>query len=160
MISIIVAIDKNFAIGKGNAMPWHLPADFAHFKEVTTGHPIVMGHNTHLSIGRSLSGRTNIILTKKEEIKGCIVAHSLEEAFKKGLAENDEIFVIGGASVYEQSLPYTDKIVITYVDTEVERADAFFPTFSLDKWQEVSREKREADEKNKFNIEFVTYAKR
>ncbi|MCK5026888.1 MAG: dihydrofolate reductase [Candidatus Pacebacteria bacterium] len=161
MISIIVAIDKNFAIGKNNAMPWHLPADFAHFKEVTLGHPVIMGSSTYLSIGKPLPGRTNIVLTRKEKIEGCVIAHSLEEAFEKGKKqENGDVFVIGGASVYEQSLSYTDKLVVTHIDTEVEDADTFFPKFNLEEWKEISREKREADEKNEFNMEFVTYARR
>jgi dihydrofolate reductase len=160
MISIIVAVDNNFAIGKGNAMPWHLPADFAHFKETTMGKPVIVGYNTFLSIGRPLPGRTNIVLTDKEEIEGCEVAHSLKEAFEIGEEENDEVYVIGGASVYEQSLPFADKLVVTKVDTEVEGADTYFPRFRADEWQEVSREKREADEKNCFNMEFVTYERK
>lgn len=156
-ISIIVAIDKKYAIGKANKIPWHLPADFAHFKKVTLGHPVIMGYNTYLSIGKPLPGRTNIVLTDKEEIEGCEVAHSLEEALVVGMTHMTDIFVIGGASVYEQSLPLADKLVVTHVDTEVEGADTFFPKIDTAVWKEVSREKRSADEKNVFTMEFVTY---
>jgi dihydrofolate reductase len=157
---MIVAVDNNFAIGKGNAMPWHLPADFAHFKETTLGHPVIVGYNTFLSIGRPLPGRTNVVLTEKEEIDGCVVAHSLEEAFKLAQKEDDDVYVIGGASVYEQALPFADRLVVTKVRTEVHGADAFFPWFDPQVWEEVSREDRPSDEKNEFDMTFVIYERK
>lgn len=172
MISLIAAVDKNFAIGKAGTIPWHLPADFAYFKEKTMGHPVIMGYNTYLSIGRSLPGRTNIVLTDKEKIEGCEVVHSLDEALDLAQQctrldlvhmagqKDDEVFVIGGASVYAQALPYADKLMVTYIDTKIEGADAFFPKINFNEWLEVSRKKHEADEKNNLAMEFVIYEKR
>jgi dihydrofolate reductase len=157
MISIIAAVDINNAIGKANAMPWHLPADFAYFKKTTEGYPIVMGSKTHESIGRVLPGRINVVLTEKESIPGVEVAHSLEEAFEIAHKENENVFVIGGASVYAQSLPFADRLHLTYVDTEVEGADAYFPEIDEKEWREVSRTKHPADEKNFCDMEFVVY---
>ena len=158
MITLIAAVDKNSAIGKGNAMPWHLPADFTHFKETTMGHPVIMGRNTYLSIGRPLPGRTNIVVSKSAGvIEGCVVAHSIEEAFVEAVTHDTEVYIIGGASIYEQLLSLANRLVITYVDTKVEGADTFFPKIDTAVWKEVSREKRAADEKNVFNMEFVTY---
>lgn len=160
MISSIVAVDNNFAIGKANGMPWHLPADFAHFKDVTYGHPVIMGYNTFRSIGRPLPGRTNIVLTNGEAIDRCEVAHSVEEALEKARTVDSEIFVIGGASVYEQTLPFVDRLIVTKVRTEVEGADTYFPWFEPDEWEEVSRTNRSADEKNPFDMTFVIYERK
>ena len=160
MIIIIAAIDKNRVIGKGNTIPWHLPADFAHFKETTAGHPVIMGLNTYKSIGRPLPQRTNIVLSKDdEEIEGCLMAHSLEEAFDLAKENSENIFVIGGASVYEQTLPFADTLNLTLIDAEVD-GDIFFPEFNHDEWKEVSREERKADEKNIYDMSFVKYIRK
>ena len=160
MITIIAAMDKNRVIGKGNTIPWHLPADFAHFKETTAGHPVIMGLNTYKSIGRPLPQRTNIVLSKDdEEIEGCLMAHSLEEAFDLAKENSENIFVIGGASVYEQTLPFADTLNLTLIDAEVD-GDIFFPEFNHDEWKEVSREERKADEKNIYDMSFVKYIRK
>ena len=157
MITLIAAMDKNRVIGKGEAIPWHLPADFAHFKEVTTGHPVIMGSTTYESIGKPLPNRTNIILSRSnEEIEGCIVAHSLEEAFEIASDKDDNIFVIGGASVYAQALPFADRLDLALVDAQVD-GDIFFPEFDAKEWIEKSRKEKSADEKNKYNIAWVVY---
>jgi dihydrofolate reductase len=160
MIIIIAAIDKNRVLGKGNTIPWHLPADFAHFKETTAGHPVIMGLNTYRSIGRPLPERTNIVLSKDDEkIEGCLVAHSLLEAFDLAKERSEDIFVIGGASVYEQALPFADVLNLTLIDAEVE-GDIFFPKFNLNEWKEISHEEKKADEKNIYNMSFVKYVRR
>ena len=160
MIIIIAAIDKNRVIGKGNTIPWHLPADFAHFKETTAGHPVIMGFNTYKSIGRPLPNRTNIVLSKdNEEIEGCLMAHSLPEAFDMAKKKSEDIFVIGGASIYGQALPFADMLNLTLIDAEV-NGDIFFPEFNRDEWKEVSREERKADEKNIYDMAFVKYIRK
>jgi dihydrofolate reductase len=160
MITLIAAVDKNFAIGKVNTIPWHLPADFAHFKETTMGHPVIMGHTTYLSIGKPLPGRFNVVLADKDAINGCVVAHSLKEAFAKASENDDTMFVIGGASVYAQALSFADRVILTHIDTEVEGADTFFPRLDVNEWKEVSCLDRPSDDKNCFKMSFITYERR
>ena len=160
MIIIIAAMDKDRVIGKGNTIPWHLPADFAHFKETTAEHPVIMGLNTYKSIGRPLPNRTNIVLSKDdEEIEGCLMAHSLPEAFDMAKEKSEDIFVIGGASIYGQALPFADMLNLTLIDAEVD-GDIFFPEFNRDEWKEESREERKADEKNIYDMAFVKYIRK
>ncbi|MCK5096251.1 MAG: dihydrofolate reductase, partial [Candidatus Pacebacteria bacterium] len=126
----------------------------------TAGHPVIMGLNTYKSIGRPLPQRTNIVLSKDdEEIEGCLMAHSLEEAFDLAKENSENIFVIGGASVYEQTLPFADTLNLTLIDAEVD-GDIFFPEFNHDEWKEVSREERKADEKNIYDMSFVKYIRK
>ncbi len=129
MISIIAALGKNRVLGKDNELLWRIPDDLKRFKELTTGHPIIMGSKTYESIGKPLPNRTNIVLTKDSdyEAPGTIVVHSLEEAFEK--AENEEIFVIGGGQIYALALPYADKLYLTLIDDKKE-GDTFFPDYS------------------------------
>lgn len=160
IISIIVAIAKNNVIGKGNELPWHLPADFAYFKKTTAGKPVIMGAKTHLSIGKSLPGRKNIVLCDDPNFipfEGAILARSFEEAFEL-TKESGEVFIIGGANVYKQGLNYADRLYITEVQTEAE-GDIFFPEIDKSKWQEISREKRLKDAENIYDMDFVVYEK-
>src|SRR5438552_12583491 len=109
IISAILAMSENRVIGIENQLPWHLPADLKHFKTLTAGHPILMGRKTYESIGRPLPNRTNIIITQNKAFKapGCVVVHSMEEAIQYTLSSNsDNIFIIGGANVYKQCMPY------------------------------------------------------
>ena len=147
MISLIVAMDKNRLIGDSKKIPWHLPADFAHFKETTIGHPIIMGRTTFESIGRPLPGRKNIVMTRGDfSHDGVVVAHTFPEAVS--LAEGDEeVFVIGGAQVYSQALSSVDRLYVTFVEGEFE-GDTFFPEVEWREWKEVKSEKKEADERN------------
>jgi len=132
MISIIAAISENGVIGHKNSIPWHLPDDFKHFKEKTTGHTIVMGRKTHESIGRALPRRTNIILTNQTKyVKNCILMHSLEKVLE--YAKDKEVFIIGGANVYRQFLPYADKMYLTRIHANIE-GDVTFPEFNLSEW--------------------------
>lgn len=133
-VSIIVAVaGKRRVIGKKGGMPWYIPEELKRFKEITMGHPIIMGRKTHESIGKALGGRINIIITRdpKYQAEGCIVVHDLNEALKqsKGKPGGKEIFVIGGGEIYKQALPLTDKLYLTYVDKEME-GDVFFSDYS------------------------------
>lgn len=160
IISIIVAIAKNGVIGKGNEMPWHLPADFEYFKKITAGHPLIMGYRTHLSIGKVLPERKNIVLCNDASLKvmdGAIVAKSFEEAFELA-KDSDEVFIIGGASVYKQGLNYADRLYITEVQADIE-GDIYFPEFDKSEWKEIKREKRKKDSENIYDLDFVVYEK-
>lgn len=143
MISIICAMGKNRAIGKDQALPWHLPADLRHFKEITMGSTIIMGRKTYETINRPLPGRKNIIITRKEsyQAEGCTVCSSLDQAIKS--ADSDEIFIIGGGEIYREALPRAEKLYLTIIDLEPE-ADTFFPDYS-DFANIVSEEKHSND---------------
>ena len=154
MIKIIVAISKNKVIGKDNSLIWHLPSDLKRFKEITTGNAVIMGRKTYESIGKPLPNRRNIIITRNEnyEVEGCEVVNSLEEAL---LICYEKCFIIGGAEIYKQSLPFTDEIYLTEVDNVFD-GESFFPELG-NEWYEVSNEKFEADDKNQFNYSFIKY---
>lgn len=155
MISLIVAMDENRVIGFENKMPWYLPADLAHFKKTTTGHPIVMGRKTFQSIGRPLPNRTNLILTRDQSFRaeGCQVIDNIEVVLEK--SKKEDVFVIGGAEIYQQFLPYAEKIYSTQI-LESFQGDTFFPPLT-DEWQLVSIEKHEEDEKNRYKYQFQVY---
>lgn len=130
-ISIIVAVaGKKRVIGKKGSLPWYIPEELKRFKEITMGHPIIMGRKTHESIGRVLLGRTNIVITTHPDyqVPGCIIVHSLEEALRQAQGD-DECFVIGGGEIYKQALILADKLYLTYIDKEIE-GDVFFPDYS------------------------------
>ncbi len=133
-ISAVVAVaGKNRVIGKKGGLPWHLPEELKRFKEITTNHPIIMGRKTHESIGKILPNRTNIIITRDPNFKveGGIVVGSLDEALHsaQGKPGEDEIFIIGGGQIYQESMGMLDKLYLTYIDKEVE-GDTFFPDYS------------------------------
>ncbi len=156
-ISIVVAISENNVIGKRNALPWYLPADLKHFKDITLGHHIVFGQTTHESIGRPLPGRTNIILSNDLNYKSprCVVVHSPEEATEYAKKNNEEeLMICGGAQVYKTFLPIADRIYMTKVKAKID-GDIFFPEFKLDEWSVISSEPHEADKKNKYPYEFL-----
>lgn len=159
-ISIIVAMAQNRAIGKNNQLLWHLPADLKHFKQLTIGHTIIMGRKTFDSIAKPLPNRRNIIITRQKslEIPGAEIANSLEQALEL-CKKDEEIFIIGGAQIYEQALPLTSKIYLTTVKQDFE-ADAFFPYISPNNWNELDCETYQPDEKNAFGYTFTTLAAR
>ena len=160
-IHAIVAIDENGAIGRQGDLLCHLPADMKHFKEVTMGHSIVMGRKTFESFPRRpLPGRQNIVITRNAgwQYPGVTVVHSLEDAI--AAAETDTIFIIGGAQVYEQSLPLVDVLHLTRIHARWASADAFFPAIVMDDWQEVSREHHKSDHKNAYEFDFITLKRR
>jgi dihydrofolate reductase len=154
-LSIIVAMDRNRVIGKGEALPWHISSDLQHFKKITMGKPIIMGRKTHESIGRPLPGRENIILTrdKSYQSEGCTVLHSMEEIYEH-CKDLEEIMITGGAEIYKLSLDQVTYLYLTEVHTEIE-GDTYFPEFDRDEWEEVSRSDFKADEKNEFDYSFV-----
>lgn len=132
LISLLVAISKNRAIGKENQLLFSIPADLKRFKELTTGHVIVMGRKTFESIGKPLPNRTNIVITREISYKaeGVTIAHSLEEAIALAQkVEQEEIFIIGGGQIYEAAMPIADRLYVTVIDTHVEDADTFFPEY-------------------------------
>ncbi len=133
-VSMVVAIGKNRVIGKGNTLLWHIPDDLKRFKQLTLGHPVVMGRKTFDSIvamlGKPLPGRTNVVITRDTTWahEGAVVAHSLEEALAKAKEVGEEVFVIGGAQIYAAALPHTDRLYVTLIADEKE-GDAFFPAY-------------------------------
>ena len=164
-ICLIVAMDRNNAIGRAGTMPWHLPADLAHFKATTLGAPIIMGRRTFDSIGRALPGRRNVVITRQPtwRAEGVEVCGSLEEALRSaaaGDAPPERVFVIGGGQIYAAALEQADELVITRVETEVIGADTWFPTIDDDVWQEIERVERPADERNARDLTFLRYRRR
>lgn len=160
LVSIIAAMDRNRLIGNKNQLPWHLPADLAHFKKVTMGKPIIMGRKTYDSIGRSLPGRTNIVLTRDADFHadGVVVAYNLQQAFEYA-GGSDEVMIIGGSSIYELALPQADRLYLTYVEAAYQ-GDAWFPGFELGQWCVVASEEHGADQKNACDYSFVTYQRK
>lgn len=156
MLSLIVAMDRNNAIGRAGGMPWHLPADLKHFKRVTLGKPLIMGRRTHESIGRALPGRRNIVVTRNRgyAAAGCEVAHSLEEALALTATE-PEVMVIGGEQLYRAALPQAERIYLTRIDAAIAGADTFFPELESTCWNEIHHERRTTDERNAYGCTFV-----
>ncbi len=157
-ISLIAAVDKHLAIGRDNQMPWHLPDDFKYFKQQTLGKPVVMGRKTFESIGsRPLPGRPNFVLSRDANLQldGVEVFQEME-ALLDALLEVDEVMVMGGEQIYRLFLPLANRLYLTEVDTEIE-ADAFFPAFDRQTWQEVSRQPHPKDERHAFDFDFVIY---
>ena len=161
MITLIAAIAKNNALGKDNDLIWYLPADLKRFKQITSGHHILMGRNTFESIGKPLPNRTSIIITRNNDYfkDGCLIANTIEHAIE--LTKGNNAFIIGGAQIYKQALEkdLVDRLDITIVHHNFE-ADAFFPEIDKTVWKEVTREDFKADEKNKYDYSFVSYEKR
>jgi dihydrofolate reductase len=157
-VSFIVAMDIQQAIGLGNNLPWRLPADLAYFKKTTLNHSILMGRKTFESIGKPLPNRTNVILTQNKDYQaeGCLIVNSVEEAVKQ--FKNEEIFVIGGAEVFQLFMSSVDRLYITLIEHEFE-ADTYFPEFDIDDWVLVSSEDGIKDAKNPYDYSFLVYAK-
>ncbi|HED40652.1 MAG TPA: type 3 dihydrofolate reductase [Chromatiales bacterium] len=160
MISLIAAMGTNRVIGINNRLPWHLPADFKHFKKITMGKPILMGRKTYESIGRPLPGRTNIIITNNQSYsaEGCFVVNSIDEAIEL-TQDEDEVMVIGGASFYQQTLPIAQRIYLTVIHHDFV-GDAYFIELDEAAWREVERTDCEADENNRYPYSFITLEKR
>ncbi|WP_337045094.1 dihydrofolate reductase [Emticicia sp. 17c] len=164
MISIIVAVAENGAIGKDNQLLWRLSADLKQFKALTTGHAIIMGRKTFDSIGKPLPNRTNIVVSRQKSVsadEAVLVASSLQEAIKLAyqVKADDEVFIIGGGNIYEQALELTDKIYLTEVKANIE-GDTFFPKLKADEWKEVARQAYEKDEKNDYDFEVITLVRK
>ncbi len=162
-LSLLAALDRGFAIGKGNALPWHLPADLKRFKQLTLGKPIVMGRRTAESLGRALPGRRNLVLTRRGRVPfdGMEAVASIDDALQAARDSGaTELCVIGGAQVYALALPRVAVMHLTHVDTAVEGADAFFPAFDAGEWRVVARERHAADARHAVGFEFVEYRRR
>ena len=159
MISIIAAVAKNRAIGFQNKLIYWLPNDLKRFKALTTGHTIIMGRNTFLSLPKgALPNRRNIVLSRSAKVfEGCDVYASLEEALQH-CAQDEDIYIIGGASVYEQALPLADRLCLSEIDDSPKEADTFFPAYAED-WKESAREDHDIDEKHAYRYSFVDYIK-
>ena len=157
-ISLIVAMASNRVIGLNNQMPWHLSADLKRFKQITMGHPIIMGRKTFEAIGKPLPGRTNIIVSRNSSYQqeGCVVVDSIEAAINHGCRLDDEVFVIGGATLYEATLPIADNLYITQINQMFD-GDTFFPDFDRNKWTGVEREDVIDDKKVGFAYSFLKY---
>jgi len=155
IITLITAYAANRTIGRDNALPWHLPADFAHFKRTTLGHPVVMGRKTWESLGRALPGRVNVVVSRQAGYQaiGAQVVASLEEALA-ACGDVPRVFVIGGAQLYAQALPLANEVIATEVHACV-AGDAFFPVLPGDEWREVSRTAQPVE--NGYAYDFVVY---
>ncbi len=160
MISIIAAVAKNRAIGYKNKLIYWLPNDLKRFKALTTGHTIIMGRNTFLSLPKgALPNRRNIVLSRSQkDFEGCDTYPSLETALEHCTPEED-IYIIGGASVYKQALPVADRLCLTKIDDTPAEADTFFPPYEED-WQEAEREDHDIDERHAFRYAFVDYIRK
>lgn len=165
-ISIISAVSQNHVIGKNNSLIWHLPADMKFFKEKTTGHCVITGRKNYESIPekfRPLPNRTNIVVTRNKNFSapGAEVVNTLEEAIALAKSKNEtEVFIIGGGQIYSEAMEknLADTLYITEIHHAFE-GDTFFPVFDKTKWKEVSRITVRADEKNKYDFDFVTYTR-
>lgn len=156
-LTLIAAMANNRTIGINNDLPWDLPDDLKRFQRLTSGHHIIMGRKTYESMGRALPKRTNIVVTRQEDFQApqCLVVHTLEEALQK--AENDsQPFVIGGAQIYTQAMPYAKTIELTFIHQDYP-GDTSFPPIDPDEWKLARGEKHEADAKHPHPFEYLTY---
>ena len=173
ILSIISAIANNNEIGQKNALLWDLPIDMKHFRETTRGHTVIMGQKTFESLGidsngnpgRPLPNRRNIILTLNKEFKreDCEVVYSIDELdtlLKNTMNKDEEAFIIGGGQIYKLFIDKADKLYITHVNSEFPDADTFFPSIDSNKWQNISEDKHEKDDKNIYDCNFVVYTKK
>jgi dihydrofolate reductase len=157
---LVCALDRNHAIGRDGALPWHLPDDLRRFKALTLGHPMLMGRKTAEALGRALPGRRNLVLTRSGRVpfEGMEAVHSLEEA--RALAGEQPLMVIGGGEVFALTLPLAQRMHLTFVDTEVEGADAWFPRFDESDWRVIARSRHAADARHAYFFEDVDYERK
>ena len=159
-LSLIAALGNNNVIGRDNSLPWHMPADLKWFQKTTTGHHVLMGRKTFQEIGRPLPNRTNVVITRNAGFRpeGVAIARSLDEAISKAEAAGDpEIFIIGGADIFRQSLHIADRMYLTRIHAEPP-GDTFFPEFDdVAEWKLVDVEHHEADDRNAYPYSFLTY---
>ncbi|BDS13690.1 dihydrofolate reductase [Aureispira anguillae] len=156
-VSTIVGMGNHNEIGKGNDIPWYLPADLKYFKKITSGHPIIMGRKCFESIGKPLPNRTNIIVSRNPEfhIDGCILVHSIGAALAVAQDKGaEEAFIIGGGEIYKKGLPLSTRLYLTTIDITVKDADVFFPKINMDHWNVISQEAHQKDAKNPYDYTF------
>lgn len=162
IISLIVIADENNGIGKNNQLLCHLPADLKYFKQTTMGHTIVMGRKTYESIGKPLPGRTNIVISRQTDlaIEGCLVLPHLEDAINYAKARGEtELYITGGGTIYELTLPLADKVYLTRLHHQFD-VDTFFPALHGNDWSCVKDERHSQDEKNKYDYSFQVYQRK
>lgn len=160
MISLIACMDEQQGIGIQNQLPWHLPEDLQYFKETTIGKVVVMGRKTFESIGKPLPNRTNVILTKEPTFcasENCLLYNSIEDFLKSEWNQEAEVFIIGGASIYKQFLPYADRLYLTKVEGTFP-CDAFFPKINWEMWREI--DKKEGKLSEPFPYHFYVYERK
>ena len=159
MITIIAAVAENSALGKDNDLLWHLPKDFKRFKEITSGHYIIMGRKTFESFPKPLPNRTHVVISRQKNYHpdGCIVVDSLENAIAV-CPENENLFIIGGGEIYKQSIAVVDQLDITQVHAAFD-AEVFFPEIDMNIWKIQSTEFHQKDEKHKYDFSFVKYVR-
>lgn len=160
MIILIAAAAENNALGKNNELVWHLPDDFKRFKQLTSGHHIIMGRKTFESFPKPLPNRTHIIITRQKNYlpEGCIVVDSMEKALEI-CPENEAVYIIGGGEIYHLGLPFANKIELTRVHESFE-ADAFFPEINSEEWDLITEEFHSKDEKHNFDFSYQTYIRK
>lgn len=158
-ITLIAALDKGRAIGFENQMPWHLPDDLKRFKALTTAKTILMGRKTAESLGRALPNRINLVLTRSGQVPfaGMQAVATLEQALRE--CDSDELMVIGGGEIYALALPLANRLCLTYVDTYLAQADAYFPEFDISQWHEISSEFHATDHRHQFTFRFADYTR-
>ena len=162
IISAIVAVSKNGVIGQNGQIPWYLPADLKYFKKITMGHPVIMGRKSFVSIGRPLPGRENIVITRDIYFaaSGCLVARNISEAIEIAAATGkEEVFIIGGGEIYQQSIALWDKLYLTKVDLDVS-GDVFFPELDWQEWEMISEEEHQEDDRNECGYNFQIFTKK
>ena len=155
LVSLIVAMANNRVIGRDNRLPWRLPADLAHFKRITMGKPMIMGRKTWESLPGLLPGRRHIVVTRDRsyQAEGCTLAYSLDEALAAA-GDVPEVMIVGGGTIYKESLPKADRLYLTLVDLDVE-GDAHFPEIDFSQWRERKRETHPADDRNPHGCTFL-----
>jgi dihydrofolate reductase len=165
IVSLIAAVSKNHVIGKNNDLPWHLPNDMKYFMQTTKGHCVLMGRKNYESLPekfRPLPNRTNILITRQGNYlaPGCEIFNTIEQgiAYAKEKGET-ELFIIGGAEVYEATLPLADKLYLTEINATID-GDTFFPQIDKSEWKETARTTNSKDDKHKYMFDFVVYAKK
>lgn len=159
MISVIVAVAENGTIGDNNTLLWHITEDMKRFRQLTTGHPVVMGRKTYDSLGRPLPNRRNVVISRQDlAIEGCEVVHSLEEALALFQAE-EEVFIIGGAQIYAEAMPVADRFYLTVVEHPYE-GDTLFPAWNPLDWQLIEMERFEQGSAYPYPFRFETYERK
>lgn len=158
MTTIVVAMGEKNEIGFENKLLWHLPTDLKHFKDITSGHPIIMGRKTYESIGKALPNRTNIVVSRKKNWfeEGILIVGSIKEAVKFAKKIDENVFIIGGGNIYEQTIDIADKLEVTLVKADLE-ADTFFPKIDMKVWKKTEEIFHEKDEKNQYDFCFQTF---
>jgi dihydrofolate reductase len=155
LLTAVVAVARNGVIGRAGGLPWHLPADLKHFKEMTLGRPVLMGRRTFDSIGKALPGRRNLVVTRRPlDVPGIEAVGSVDEALAR-VADAPEVAVIGGAQLWHETLPRIGRLYLTRVQAEIQ-GDTFFPELDASQWREIERRDQPADERNIYPMSFIT----